>query len=499
MSKTNAQNTQRRRRRSRGVPTALVILLLILALAMGGLGGFTVARMKSTDREQLAAADARIRELENTLTLIGFNVDQDDPKQWIFNDSEASNGVDDLSGAGTQTDLNPDVWSEPNILSGILNESTTSVVVAEFDGGALYSDEVIPEFNDQLTAQAFAGFSTADTSDLLMDVLTYKVSEKVIATRAKELGFDELSEADLEQVRKDAEQAYDDQLAYYSAFVAQPGMSEEEIRAAAEDYLNKQGITVDSLAEDQKTTFWTQRFYDYTVKDVTVTDDEIQSHYDAVLSDQKETFGMYPEAFEYAHLNGDIIVYNPSGFRAVRDILLPFANDEEMGQAVTLLSQVYALDPATDAEAIATAQKQLDELFAPLEETAKDVLARLQNGESFTKLMDEFSADDQLANEPMRTQGYYISSETDLFSAEFIEGSMILESPGQVSLPLRSPMGLHIVEFVKEIPAGEVPLSEVYDAIKSEALGLKQAQYYEEQLSMILESANVKFYPERLQ
>ena len=490
-----SQSSRRRRSRSRGVPTGLVVFLLILALAAGAFGGFSIARMKSADREELAAANARINELENKLTMIGY---VEDP-EFIFNDQEPSDGLADL--AGTLNRQDEGIWSEPNILSGLIDETSTSVVVAEFDGGALYSDEVIPEYNDQLAAQAFAGVSTSDTSDLLMDVLTYKVGEKIVATRAKELGFDELSDADLAQVKAEAEQIYEDQIAYYSGFVAQQGMTDEEIRSAAIAYMEGEGITVDSLIEDQKNTYWTQKFFDYTVKDVEVTDEEVQEHYDAVLADQKETFDQYPEAYEYAQLSGDVLLYNLPGYRAVRDILLPLVDPEDTNKVAALQAQLESMDPMTQAEDMMALQGQLDEIFAPLEETAKDVLGQLENGASFEDMMDQYGADELLTEEPLRTTGFYISAESFLnaYSSEFIEGSMILESPGEISMPLRSPMGLHIVQYVAAVPEGEVPLADVYDAIKDEALSLKRASYYEEQLTQLLETANVKFYPERLQ
>ena len=490
-----AHSSHRRRRRSRGVPTALVVFLLILALGAGAFCGFSIARMKSSDREALAAANARINELENKLTMIGY---VDDP-EFIFNDQEPTNGLADL--AGTLSSEDEGIWSEPNILSGLISEDATSVVVAEFDGGVLYSDEVIPEYNDQLAAKAFAGLSTSDTGDLLMDVLTYKVGEKIVATRASELGFNELSDEELAQVRSEAEQIYEDQIAYYSAFVAQQDMNDDEIRAAAIAYLDNEGVNLDSLIEDQKNTFWTQKFFDYTVKDVTVSEEEIQAHYDAVLSDQKETFDQYPEAYEYAQLSGEVLLYNLPGYRAVRDILLPLTEQDDILKVTELQAQLESMDPMTQAEQMMAIQSQLDEIFAPLEETAQDVLGQLENGAAFEDMMDQYGADELLTDEPLRTEGFFISNNSFLnaYSSEFIEGSMILEEPGQVSMPLRSPMGLHIVQYVRSVPEGEVPLADVYDSIRDEALSLKRASYYEEQLTTLLESAHVKFYPERLQ
>ena len=76
---------------------------------------------------------------------------------------------------------------------------------------------------------------------------------------------------------------------------------------------------------------------------------------------------------------------------------------------------------------------------------------------------------------------------------------MMLEKPGDVSSPLRSPEGIHLVEYTADIPAGEVPFADVADLMKEETLSLKQSDYYESQRTVWLEEANVKYYPERLQ
>jgi parvulin-like peptidyl-prolyl isomerase len=75
---------------------------------------------------------------------------------------------------------------------------------------------------------------------------------------------------------------------------------------------------------------------------------------------------------------------------------------------------------------------------------------------------------------------------------------MMLEQPGQVSAPLRSPYGLHLVQYIGDVTPGEVPLAEVSDAVAAEALKHKQNEYYEQQRDALLEAAQVKYYPERL-
>ena len=246
---------KKKKQRPSGVPTLLVILLLIIALAMGGLAGFAIARHTAPVNDKLEKANERIIELENTLNLIGFPMDED-PEDWVFDDSAETSAQQELSGkatSGASDDLS-DLWDDESLLTGTLDENTEPVVVAEFDGGQLLSTEVIPEFNDQLTTQIFAGYSASEVADsVLQTVLTYKAAEKLVALKAQAQGLDKLTDEDLKQINAQAQQAYADQLEYYTAFVAQPGKSPEEIRADAERYMREEeNITLQAITDEIK-------------------------------------------------------------------------------------------------------------------------------------------------------------------------------------------------------------------------------------------------------
>ena len=497
---SQTQNTARkRRRRKRGVPTSLAIFLLIIALLMGGMLGFVVARNTDRSRIALQAAKERINELENILTLIGFDVEEGDTEEWIYSDEPGSTPLDELSD-GFNEDIS-DLWNDDGALTGMLSEEGQSVVVAEYDGGFLMSDEVIPIYNDELTAQIFAGYNADEISNsLLIAVMSNMISDRLMAAKAQELGLDELTADDLKAIEAEAAQEYADMLEYYSIFVTEPGMSDEEIRAAATEYMEQQGgVTLESIAADKRDSWWLQKMFAELVKGIDVTDDEIRTHYDEVLAEQKSDYSQSPEDFEYAHINGETQLYHPQGYRAVRDILIPFRNDDDIITAADLFDQLENLDPEKDAEALQACTEQLNALYAPLEALAQEALDKLSAGASFADLMDEYGCDEFLAHEPLRSEGYYLSSGSFLNSAEYVEGAMILDQPGQHSTPLRSPYGLHIVEYIGDVQAGEVPLEQVKDAMREEALELKQLEQYEQQRTAMLEAANVKYYPERLQ
>lgn len=498
-TENRAQSTAKKRRRKPGVPTLLVIFLLIIAIIFGGLLGFAVARSTDDNSAQLQAANERIIELENTLTLIGFSAETDNVNEFIFDDSPVGDGLDDLS--GNFGDNVAAMWNDDSLLAGTLTAPAETVVVAEFDGGQLTSDEVIPEYNDQLTTQIFAGYNAADIADsLLQEVLSYMVSDKIIAEKAEALGLTKLTSEDEADIAQEAYDIYSEQMAYYSAFVTEPGMTPEAINDAAAKYMKEEeGITLESITTELKETWWAQKFYDYTVQNVTVTEEEVKAEYDAMLAAQKENFTAYPEEFEYANTNGDTILYNLDGYRAVKHILIPFSNVEDEAAATDLLDQIAQLDPSQDAESIMQYQSQLDELYAPLEVTAEAVISQLQDGESFDSLIHTYGADEAMESEPLHSNGYYVSNTTSLWSDEFIEGSMMLEKVGDISSPVRSSYGVHIIQYAADVKPGEVAYADVQSQIREDVLAMAKADYYEEQRALWLQTANAKYYPERLQ
>ena len=499
---TNGAKQTRRHRRRGGVPTALVVVLLVISLVMGGLAGFVIARRTSPADDRLQQANERIIELENTLIMSGYPMDEQSGEDWTFDDTAASlNPAMDLAGTAALAE-EASVWTEnETLLNGTLSESGDPVVVAEFDGGQLMSTEVIPEFNDQLTTQVFSGYSADEISDsVLQSVLTELTARKLVEVKAAELGLDKLTDEEEKAIQDQAQADYKNQIAYYTAFVDKTGKTQEQIDADAEQYMREEAhVTVESIAAELRRELPAKKYREYVCKDITVSDAEVQAHYEERLAEQKESFTQYPEEYEFAHNDGQTILYNLDGYRAVRNLLLTFESDEDADKAATLFEQLEQLDPLEDADQINAIDAELNPLFAPLEQKAADIVEQLKDGASFSDLLSRYGEDALMDVEPLHSEGYYISDHSYLYSTEFIQGAMILETPGQVSAPLRSAFGLHLVEYLRNVTPGEVPLDQVADAMRAEVLKTRQDDYYEEHVNNLLEQANVKYYPERLQ
>lgn len=493
-----AKKQPSKRARRYGVPTALVAVLVALSLFFGGLLGFSVCNKTNSYRQQLAEAKDRIVELENYMTMIGFSADQDG--EWVFDDGTGDSGeFGDLAGQ-TGGDDNSLLWDDGGVLKGMMTLEGDPVVVAEFTGGSVMSDEVVEPYNEALATQIF-GFGSADelSGEVLDEVLEDLVREKVIALHAEQLGLTAMTDEENALIEAEAQMYYDEQKEFYASYVNTDGMTDEEAEAAVADFIEQEaGVTMESLIEEAKRAEWSRKLYDYVVSAVTVTDEEIQAAYDTALSEQTASFAQ-PGEYEYAVISGATIVYNPEGYRRIKQIQLSFDSAAEAEQAQQLMDAVAQLNPETDMEAIADYQAQLDALYATLEARAQTVLEELDAGASFDDLVVKYGSDDGMAFEPVKSQGYAVSKDTAMWSADFVEGCMMLENVGDVSTPVRTASGIHIIQYFAEVTPGAAQLADVSDQFRETALMSKQETAYNDQVDQWVAEADVKYYPERLQ
>ena len=491
----------RRRRKNDGVPVALVAMLLVITLFFGGLLGFVIANKTSDAVQALAAAKEQIAQLENTLTMMGFSEEKANPDAWVFDDTGTMDEMGDLSGAFS-SDNSDILWSDNSLLAGMMELSGEPVVVAEFEGGELMSDEVIEPYNDMLATQAFGFFdTTASTGDTLSTVLETLVTDKICYAKAEQMGLTELTDADLAKITADAEADLAEQLMFYAAYVETEGMSEAEAAAAVETFLaTEAGVTLEGLIETRKADYWTEKLYAEITKDVTVSDEELQAAYDSLLAEQKAQFTEYPLDYEFAIMSGMPIAYNLEGYRRVKHILLAFDDVAVAEQAMQLTDEIAALDPATELEKIGSLQEQLKALYTDLDAQAEAILGELNGGADFDALIEKYGMDEGMDYEPTKSLGYSVSAaSTAQFSTDFVEASMILEEVGSVSTPVHSVAGVHIIKYVGDVTPGEVPMADIAEALTAELLIDKQDAHYVEQVAQWISEANVRYYPERLQ
>ena len=475
---TAAKKTKKKKKKSR-MTMRLAALLMIIALLFGIVVGYAVGRATGTAR--LAAADKRIEELTQAAEESGrTEID-------VFTENisaENREALADLSGMSMPAGGDNNVFLGGDGFDGF-SESVLAEpeVVAEFNGGVLMSDEVSRRYNTELTGYVFSGYTEAEVAGgLLNDVMQEMVMERVLQVQAEKLGLYELTNADLQQIEVAAQAEYAARIEPYKSFVYMEGMTDaQNSDAAAAFLLESEGVSQDSIRAELEKNWWQKKLRNSVVRDVQVDSSAILAAYNEKLSDQKARFSASAAAFEDAQAEGEVLLYNLSGYRAVRPLVLKL--DE---------TQREALSSAADQAAV-------DAVYAPLEARAQEILGWLASGESFDKLLSGYGEDEGMKANHLKEMGYYVSANSDRWEDAVIEAAMALAAPGDISAPVRGADGLYILQYVGNVPGGEVDMARVYDAVIGDALTAAQDEAFEQQKAAWLEEANAKYYPERMQ
>lgn len=489
---------KKKKRKKSGIALPLVAALVAVALIFGLAAGYGIGRSTLLDR--LETAQQRVEALEAAV-----DANADTPAYDPFKEELTGANQDALN------DLSGDALVEDGDASALLGEdgfggedaasAEGAVVVAEYDGGQLMSSEIAQEYEAQMALYAFSGFDEEEVAGtVLNEVLRSMVSDRVLEAHAREMGLYELNADDHSKIEAEATANYNELLDFYRDYVNTDGMTEEEATGAVKAYLlEAEGASYESLRAELEANWWRNKVFDAITQDVVVSDAALQSAYETKLAEQKESFEAYPDDYEFAQMNGEIIVYNLPGYRAVKMLLLGFDDIDDIDAVEALEGEIAALDAGTDAEQIAQLWAQIDGYYAGPEARMQSVLAELQGGADFDAMIDAYGTDEGMRNAALRAEGYYVAENSLLWPQEMISAAMALEQAGEISAPVRMGDGVCVLQYIGEVDAGEVPLDQVRGALADETLESMRYDAYEAQLDAWLEDAQVKYYPERMQ
>ena len=495
---------RKKRGRRKNILLPMVLALMAALVILGALVGYGIGRMRS------------IRNAEQAEAVEEQPADTGEPEIQAYDafteelTRENQQALDFLSGADGYFDEGADALrGEDEVFADELTDgegevpAVESVVVAEYgDGQVLMSDEVLEEYNEQLTMYILSGYSEEEIAETLLDeVLQTMVGERVLAEHARELGLYDLTDDDRAEIEAEAAATYADYVEYYRSNVLDTrDMTDEEATAAARDYLLEyEGINYENLVAEIGEGWWEQKLYDQITAGVTIGDAAVQADYAQRIEEQKADFAEYPDDFEFTQMNGGIIVYNLPGYRAVKMLLLDFEDDEAAMAVYTLTDELANLEAEGDAENAKQDQAKVDAYYAEPETRAKEALEQLRAGADMDEMLLTIGADEGMKNERQRSLGYYVSAESTLWSADFVAAAMGLKNVGDYSEPVRTKDGVCILQYIGDVTEGEVPLADVRDALAEETLDLARYEAYVEQLETWLEEANPSYYPERMQ
>ncbi len=191
----------------------------------------------------------------------------------------------------------------------------------------------------------------------------------------------------------------------------------------------------------------------------------------------------------------------------VKDVVEGAAEDakDAVEEAVEAISDAVEEAPKTMEELVAEKadleQKIADlkaEVLDSFKEKTDDVYARLEAGETFDDLMAELGEDQGMMSDPAMTTGYYVSANSSRWDIAFRDAAMALEKIGDVSEPVLSASGVHIIYYNSDVTPGPVDIESLRDALADAALTDKQNSTYDTQYEEWKQAANVRKYPNKL-
>ncbi|SFQ29239.1 peptidylprolyl isomerase [Caldicoprobacter faecalis] len=369
----------------------------------------------------------------------------------------------------------------------VIPEKDRQRVVAEVYGEKILKGEFLDAYNQQ---KAFYGITEEIEKDsqykdtikeIKKDVLDQLITRRVLQKRAKQAGFT-VNEEYIQEARKELEE----QLKSYAEALKQRAQSKGKESQQEKDYLQKArnewrqqlsdaGLTEEEYIRRRAENIMLEKFTEKMLEDVEVTEQDIQQYYNEQLNKQKED----PSLVETAPVQ----LYRPAGWVRVKQILISLSS-EERDEYYNLIQQGKQDE----------AKKYLEEKLKAIEPRAREVYDKAKAGESFEALIEAYSDDKSTAN---KEEGYVIYKGSGMF-AEEVEKAALKLNEGEISEPVSSPLGYHIIKLYEKLPEKVFSLEEKKEEIKEVVLNDKRNEKWNALLEEWKKEAKIKKYESRL-
>jgi len=408
----------------------------------------------------------------------------------------------------------------------ITKDKVKEEIQNELDYNAYYAS-LLGQSYDTTDPQVIASAQEEAVASLKKDL--------VLTAKAKELGLDQLTDEEEETVKTEAQESYDSAIEYIKSNQLKDSELEgDALTEAAKAELDKMGVTLDSYLESERKTVIDNKVREYAIKDVAVTDEELQAEYDSRVEKDKETYTDNAGSWATAANNGTTLYYTPAGVRRVKQILIKFKEEDqtaiddaqsrvtEANSAVSTASakvtaaqstlEIEGIDDETKAQAEAdleAANKELEEANKELEAAsqavtdatnkafdnitadADEVLAAVNaEGADWQTIMDEKNQDPGMKN---NEKGYAVAEGMTNFDSAFVDAAMALAKPGDISDKVKgTSYGYYIIRYESDEAEGATPLDNVKETISSALLSTKQNETYNTTVDQWVEAAGIK-------
>lgn len=249
------------------------------------------------------------------------------------------------------------------------------------------------EFDESLKNYLALYGYTPESSDIQEQLPEMKTSyleamvdNLVIDIKAEEMGFVATQE-EIDAAYQEAQDWYDEQFAsLVEIYEADETIEDPEPcmrRKFIENHMTTYGYaSLDAMAEETSPPSPATKLYEDVVKDITVTEEEIQAEFDANVASDEETYAEDLATFVQDYNGGMTLYWRPEGLFFVKHILVALT-EEQQDEISTLRAE------GSDEEA----DSYREEALASLDAKVAEIQEKINAGEDFQTLIDEYGED----------------------------------------------------------------------------------------------------------
>lgn len=243
--------------------------------------------------------------------------------------------------------------------------------------------------------------------------------------------------------------------------------------------LETMGYTEESYTADSIKYEAYDKLYAYITKDVNVTDDEVVAYYNSLVEADKATYANDAAAYEQLQYYNQLYAmygmssyvtecyYKPEGYRKVTHILLEADEallDNYADLQATYEEQQNTLEEGGEVEGDLVTAEDVENarlaVLANVQPTLDEINQKLADGASFAELIPQYTTDPGMQDEEAIAEGYEVHMDSVNWVTAFRDQAFTVDSIGDVTAPVVTDYGVHILQYVADVPGGPVELTE---------------------------------------
>ncbi|MBN2878103.1 MAG: peptidylprolyl isomerase [Clostridia bacterium] len=382
-------------------------------------------------------------------------------------------------------------------------EKDRQTVVAKVGSQTVLKGDVVDAIENQLQIYMMYGYYPEDFAtnpeyseyytEFVTGIVDAMVGNEVEKTIAREKGCYDFSAEDRAAIDDDISSTLNIYAEMYATDLAELPenalLSEEELNALAFENLDAYllekdfGITKEDVIKNAEDTKALEILYNITSSGIEVTEDEVKAAYDADVAAAKLGYEDGSADFESDVSNGTTIYYVPENVRQAQHILIKIS-DEDLQEIANLKS----------SEDTVAADLKYKEALKGIEDAANTAYDRAASGDDFALLIDELGEDPGMDS----NEYYTVMNPSTKFVEEFVDGLFALENVGDISEPVATSYGYHIIKYYGDMESGPVAYDDLRDEIYDSMLSERKDAYYNEQFALWKEGIDIKTYYDRV-